>query len=212
MVGCVEPDVPGQEYGWKDAGYLNIAKVLELAINDGRCFECGPGCPRWDVCGKLGKQLGIRTGSLEKFKSFEEVLDAYDKQMKYWCDKMVAVLNALDYAQQTVKRAPFLSTVMADCVEKGMDITAGGARRNFCGPQAVGFGTVGDGLSTIKQLVFEERKDYGQGAARRVQGKLGRVVKLYAYINSGPRPSLWQRRYLRRRAYQVWYGHLLQTP
>jgi formate C-acetyltransferase len=184
VVGCVEPDVPGQEYGWKDAGYLNIAKVLELAINDGRCFECGPGCPRWDVCGKLGKQLGIRTGSLEKFKSFEEVLDAYDKQMKYWCDKMVAVLNALDYAQQTVKPLPFLSTVMADCVEKGMDITAGGARRNFCGPQAVGIGTVGDGLSTIKQLVFEEKKITGKELLDACKANWVGFVKLYAYINS----------------------------
>jgi formate C-acetyltransferase len=76
VVGCVEPDVPGQEYGWKDAGYLNMAKVLELAINNGRCFECGPSCPRWSICGAVGNQLGIKTGSLETFQTFDEVKEA----------------------------------------------------------------------------------------------------------------------------------------
>ncbi|MCF0121084.1 MAG: formate C-acetyltransferase/glycerol dehydratase family glycyl radical enzyme, partial [Oscillospiraceae bacterium] len=46
VVGCVEPDPSGKAYGWKDCGHMNIARVLELAVNDGRCYNCGPGCPR----------------------------------------------------------------------------------------------------------------------------------------------------------------------
>jgi len=184
VVGCVEPDVSGQEYGWKDAGYFNISKVLELAVNDGRCLECGPGCSRWEKCGKLGNRLGIRTGSLESFKSFDEVLDAYDRQMKYWCDKMAAVLNALDYAQQALKPLPFLSTIMDNCVEKGLDVTAGGARMNFTGPQAVGIGSVGDGLSTIRQLIFDEKKVTGRELLDAVKANWAGYEPLYAYVNS----------------------------
>ncbi len=55
VVGCVEPDVSGKSYGWKDCGHMNIARVLELAINDGRCFNCGPACPR----GKNAARWGI---------------------------------------------------------------------------------------------------------------------------------------------------------
>jgi len=184
VVGCVEPDVPGKEYGWKDAGYFNIAKVLELAINDGRCLECGPDCARWDICGKIGDQFGVRTGSLEDFTSFDQVIEAYDKQMKYWCDRMVSVLNALDYAHQQVKPLPFLSTVMDNCVEKGLDISQGGARRNFTGPQAVGIGTVGDGLATIKQVVFDEKKVTGKALLDAVKANWEGHEKLYAYVNS----------------------------
>ena len=184
VVGCVEPDVPGEEYGWKDAGYFNIAKVLELAINDGRCAECGEGCPRWSICGAAGKRLGIQTGSLETFTSFDEVKDAYDHQMKYWCDKMVAVLNALDVAQQRLKPLPLLSNIMDDCIEKGIDVSAGGAKRNFTGPQAVGIGTVGDGLSTIKQLVFEEKKVSGKELLDAIRANWAGYEPLMAYVNS----------------------------
>jgi formate C-acetyltransferase len=184
VVGCVEPDVTGYEYGWKDAGYFNIAKVLELAINDGRCLECGPDCGRWEVCGAKGERLGIRTGSLEDFTDFDQVLTAYDAQMKYWCDKMAAVLNALDYAHQEVKPLPFLSGVMADCEEKGIDVSRGGARRNFTGPQAVGIGTVGDGLSTIKQLVFDEKMITGKELLDAVKNNWLGSEPLYAYVNS----------------------------
>ncbi len=184
VVGCVEPDVPGQEYGWKDAGYLNIAKVLELAINDGRCIECGEGCPRWGICGLKGKQLGIKTGSLADFTSFDQVKEAYDKQMKYWCDKMAAVLCACDYAQQTVKPLPFLSTIMEGCLESGKDVSAGGAKRNFVGTEAVGIGTVGDGLSTIKQLVFDEKKVTGRELLDAIRANWEGYEALYALVNS----------------------------
>ncbi len=183
-VGCVEPDVPGQEYGWKDAGYMNIAKVLELAINDGRCFECGPGCARWEICGKIGGRLGKQTGSLENFTDFEQVKEAYDKQMEYWCDKMTSVLNALDYAQQSVKPLPFLSTIMDNCIEKGIDVSAGGARRNFTGVEGVGIGTVGDGLATIKQLVFDEKKITGKTLLDACKDNWSDYSQLYAYVNS----------------------------
>jgi formate C-acetyltransferase len=184
VVGCVEPDVPGIEYGWKDAGYFNIAKVLELAINDGRCLECGPDCSRWEKCGALGGRLGVRTGSLENFTAFDEVKEAYDRQMEYWCGRMVAVLNALDYAHMQVKPLPFLSTVMADCVEKGRDVSAGGARNNFTGPQAVGIGTVGDGLATIKQLVFDEKMVTGGELLEAARNNWVGAEPLYAYVNS----------------------------
>jgi len=184
VVGCVEPDATGKEYGWHDAAYFNIAKVLELAVNDGRCLECSANCLRFAVCAGAGKQLGLNTGSLAEFKSFDEVLDAYDKQMKYWCDRMVAMLNAVDIAHQTIKPLPYLSLVIDDCIAKGLDVTAGGARYNFSGPQAVGIGTVGDGLAAIKQLVFDEKKVSGEELLKAVINNWEGYEPLYALANS----------------------------
>lgn len=124
------------------------------------CFHCSRVSPL-EPCGALGKRLGPQTGDLRTMTSFDQVLESYDKQMKYWCDQMVSLLNAVDIAHQNVRPLPYLSTVMHGCVEKGVDVTKGGTKYNFTGPQGIGIGTVGDGLSTIKQLIFEEKKITG---------------------------------------------------
>ncbi|TEB05713.1 Benzylsuccinate synthase alpha subunit [Pelotomaculum schinkii] len=183
-IGCVEPDAAGKEYGWHDATYFNMAKVFEMAINNGRCIGCGSTCPRWEICGSVGKRLGAPTGSLADFKSFDEVLDAYDKQMNYWCDRLVSMVNIMDLTHQALKPLPYLSLLIDDCTEKGVDVTAGGARYNFSGPQGVGTGTVGDGLSTIKQLVFEEKKVTGAELLKAVENNWEGYEPLYALVNS----------------------------
>ncbi|TEB14128.1 Benzylsuccinate synthase alpha subunit [Pelotomaculum sp. FP] len=183
-IGCVEPDAAGKEYGWHDAAYFSMAKVFELAINDGRCVGCGSNCPRWEICASVGKRLGAQTGRLADFKSFDEVLDAYDKQMKYWCDRLVSVINIMDLTHQSLKPLPYLSLLIDDCTEKGVDVTAGGARYNFSGPQGVGTATVGDGLSTIKQLVFEEKKVTGAELLKAVENNWEGYEPLYALVNS----------------------------
>ncbi|MDR1572454.1 MAG: formate C-acetyltransferase/glycerol dehydratase family glycyl radical enzyme [Clostridiales Family XIII bacterium] len=184
VVGCVEPDPSGKAYGWKDCGHMNIARVLELAINDGRCYSCGPGCPRWESCGAVGGRLGLATGSLADFDSFDQVLDAYDRQMEYWCDRQVAFLNAVDLAHQELYPLPLLSTFMDGCLESGRDVTAGGAKYNFTGPQGVGIGTAGDGLATIKQLVFDEKRVSGRELLDAVTADWEGYEPLYAYVNS----------------------------
>ena len=171
VVGCVEPDVSGKSYGWKDCGHMNIARVLELAINDGKCYNSD-------------EQLGLKTGSLADFTSFDQVLDAYDKQMEYWCDRQVSFLNAVDVAHQEVRPLPFLSILMDQCIENGTDVTMGGTKYNFTGPQGVGIGTAGDGLATIKQLVFDEKKITGRELLDAVTANWEGYEDLYAYVNS----------------------------
>ncbi len=184
VVGCVEIDAPGKEYGWHDSAYFNMAKVMELAINNGRCLGCASYCPRWAVCGGAGQRLGPETGSLADFKSFEEVLESFDQQMKYWCDQMVAGINIMDITHQKLKPLPYLSLLIDDCIEAGVDVTAGGARYNFNGPQGVGVGTVADGLAAIKQLVFEENKVIGKDYLDALEKNWEGYEPLYALVNS----------------------------
>lgn len=53
--------------------------------------------------------------------------------------------------------APFLSVVTDDCIAKGKDYNAGGARYNTSYIQGVGIGTITDSLSAIKYQVFDEK-------------------------------------------------------
>jgi formate C-acetyltransferase len=184
VVGCVEIDAGGKEYGWHDAAYFSIAKVFELAINDGRCIGCGSHCSRWSGCGGMGKRLGPQTGSLKDFTSFDQVLESYDKQMKYWTDQMVAGIEIMDIIHQRMKPLPYLSTLIDDCIERGIDVTEGGAVYNFTGPQAVGVGTVADGMSTVKQLVFEEKRVSAGDLLDACEKNWLGYEPLYALVNS----------------------------
>ena len=184
VVGCVEIDSGGKEYGWHDSAYFSISKVLELAINNGRCIGCGAHCPRWDDCGGLGKRLGPETGSLADFTSFDQVLESYDKQMKYWVDRMIAGTEIMDQMHQQLKPLPYLSLLIDDCLSRGVDVTAGGAVYNFTGPQAVGVGTTADGLATIRQLVFDEKKVSGADLLEACENNWNGHEALYALVNS----------------------------
>ena len=183
-IGCVEPAVPGKTYGWHDSGSMNLAKVMTLAINGGRCIECSDKCPRWAKCGGAGTQLSIDTGSLEAFTSFDQVKESFDKQMKYWCDKLISTINKIDYAHQRLKPLPYLSLLVDDCVEQGKDVSAGGARYNHSGPQGVGLGTTADALSVVRQLVFDEKRVTGGELLAALRANWEGYEPLYALVNS----------------------------
>ncbi len=53
--------------------------------------------------------------------------------------------------------APFLSLLIDDCIGRGVDYNAGGARYNTSYIQGVGLGTITDSLSAIKYHVFDRK-------------------------------------------------------
>jgi len=173
LVGCVELSVPGKEYGWHDSAYFSIARVLELAINDGYA---------------LGHQdkgrLGPATGRLEDFESFEDVKRAYEEQMKYWVDVHARSTNIMDDVHRELKPLPYLSLLIDDCIEKGQDVNTGAAVYNFTGPQGTGVGSTADCLSVIKQLVFDEKKVSAAELQAAVHANWEGYDALYHLVNS----------------------------
>jgi formate C-acetyltransferase len=157
-IGCVEPAVPGKTYGVHDSGSVNLAKIMQLAINGGKCIGCSEKCKQYGRCAGAGKTLGPDNGSLRTFTNFDEVKDSYEKQMKYWCDMLVRLINRNDFTHQRLKPLPYLSLLIDGCIDKGQDVSSGGAIYNGSGPQGVGIATAADSFSVIKQLVFDERK------------------------------------------------------
>lgn len=184
VVGCVEPNLPGREYGWHDASYINTVKFFEMVLNGGRCLDCGPHCQRWERCGAAGAHLGPDTGSLETYKTFDEVLESVDKQFKYWNDQMCSTMNAVDMAHRERKPLPYASAFFEGCLENGIDITAGGTLYNGIGPQASGIATCADSLAAIKQLVFDEKKYTGAQLLQALKDNWEGHDVLYALINS----------------------------
>lgn len=184
VIGCVELDCPGKEFGWHDAAYMNLPKVWELALNDGRCFHCGDHCPRYAICAVQGRKLGPSTGSLEQFQNIEQVKESFDKQMEYWTNQMVAGIEIMDRTHRLMRPTPYASSLMTDCIANGKDMSEGGCRFNHTGPQANGLATVIDGFSTISQLVFDEKKVTGKELLDAVKSNWETNKLLYALVNS----------------------------
>ena len=62
--------------------------------------------------------------------------------------------------------SPLASAFLNDCIASGMDAGAGGARYNFNYPNFPGIINVIDSLSSIRQLVYEEKTTSGVRCAR----------------------------------------------
>ncbi len=144
IIGCVEPQVGGKTEGWHDAAFFNMAKIIELALNNG-------------VDQRTGKQIGPQSGSLKTFKSFDDFMDSYTRQTAYFVKLMAAADNAVDMSHARHCPLPFLSSLVDDCIAEGRSLQEGGAHYNFTGPQGVGVANAGDSLTAVKKLVFDDK-------------------------------------------------------
>ncbi len=145
VVGCVELTTQGNNLGWSDAAMFNLNKVLELTLTGGR-----------DLL--TGEQLGRDYGSLETYQTFGELEEAFRKHLDDFMDRMIPACEAVEKAHMELLPTPFLSAVIRDCMEKGMDVTAGGAHYNFSGIQMIQVANLADSMAALKKLVYEEKK------------------------------------------------------
>lgn len=141
--GCVETGAFGNE-AYILTGYFNLPKILELTLNNG-----------YDKISE--KQLGLKLGHAEDFKSYEELFEAYKKQIKYFMDIKIEGSNIIETIYAKYMPVPFLSVITNDCISRGKDYNAGGARYNTTYVQGVGIGTITDSLAAIKYNVYDEK-------------------------------------------------------
>ena len=141
--GCVEAGAFGRE-AYILTGYFNMPKVLEITLNNG-------------VDPRTGKKIGLETGDPQNFSSFEELMSAFEKQMKHFIDIKIRGNNVIEKLFATYLPSPFLSLFIDDCVTKGKDYHNGGARYNTRYIQGVGLGTITDMLTSLKYNVFEQK-------------------------------------------------------
>ncbi|MBN2323085.1 MAG: formate C-acetyltransferase/glycerol dehydratase family glycyl radical enzyme [Spirochaetes bacterium] len=128
LIGCVEIGIPGMHLGLSDAAMLNFARLFEVSLRD-----------------KIH----------QRFAGLERTVSA---NMEYYVKKMAEGCNIVDRLHAEVLPTPFLSAVVSDCIEKGTDVTAGGARYNFTGPQGVGIANIADSMYAVKKAVFDDKK------------------------------------------------------
>ncbi len=141
--GCVETGAWGSE-AYILTGYLNIPKVFQLTLFNG--FDQ-----------YSGKQIGLKLGYAKDFKTYEELWEAFRKQLAHIVDIKIRGNNVIEQLYAQEMPAPCLSVVTNDCISNAKDYNAGGARYNTNYIQGVGIGTVTDCLAAVKYNVFDRQ-------------------------------------------------------
>lgn len=141
--GCVETGAFGTECYFL-TGYFNLTKILEITLHNG-----------FDPISK--KQIGLNTGDPLQFNTFDELLEAYKKQLNYFIEIKIQGNNIIESMFANDLPAPFLSLLIDDCIENAKDYNAGGARYNTSYIQGVGLGSITDNLTAIRHHVFDKK-------------------------------------------------------
>lgn len=141
--GCVESGAFGTE-AYILTGYFNLPKVFEITLNNG-------------VDPRSGKRIGLETGNPETFRSYTMLLDAFRRQVEYFINIKIQGNNIIERIFANNLPVPFLSLFIDDCIGKGMDYVAGGARYNTTYIQGVGLGSITDCLAAMKFQVYDKQ-------------------------------------------------------
>lgn len=145
-IGCIEIAVPGK-WGYRCTGmsFLNFMRVFMAAINDG-------------VDNMSGKVFHKGKGTLNDFKSFEELMEAWKDQVQYYAKATVAIDTAVDTALEENVPDILCSAFVDNCISTGKFIKEGGSKYDFISGLQVGIANLGNSLAAIKKLVFEEKR------------------------------------------------------
>ena len=141
--GCVAAYCDGKDR-MASSGYFNLAKTLELALNDG-------------ADRLTGEQLGPRTGDPRTFTRFENVVSAFAAQVEHFVAMKVRYDNIVRGIYARNCPVPFTSALIDDCIGSATDWHAGGSHYKIATMSGVAVGTVADALSGIRRHVFENR-------------------------------------------------------
>jgi len=142
--GCVEVGCFGKE-AYILTGYLNLVKILEITLHNG-------------IDPLTGKKIGIETGEAGQFASLDELLAAFKQQVAHFVEIKIRGNNVIEMLYAKYMPAPFMSIIIDDCIEKGKDYNAGGARYNSRYIQGVGIGSITDCLAAIEYHVYDKKK------------------------------------------------------
>ncbi len=155
--GCVEPTLSGKHIGHTNFQMMNMVAALEMAMNNGRHplldWKFGPDTGKIDT-----EQTDRENPEADGFKTFDDFFNAFTTQFAFNIDQSIEYNEMLGRAHQQLRPTPLLSSVIDGCIEKGKDVTVGGARYNSSGAALIGLADVTDSLLVIKKLVYDEKK------------------------------------------------------
>jgi pyruvate formate-lyase/glycerol dehydratase family glycyl radical enzyme len=143
-VGCIEASIPGKWDFAAKGPWLSVLKVLELTLNNGK----DP---------MTGITLCPGNGDLTTFSTMEEIMKAFKKQLHYFMELQVITEHINDEMHKQIDINPFRSSLVQDCIERGLDLIEGGSVYSADGGPTAGTITAGDALAAIETVLFNKK-------------------------------------------------------
>lgn len=126
LIGCYEPAVMGRELNCSGACAVNLAKAVELVLASGN------------------------------YASFEQLMAAYLDVLDELITRAMDRVRREERLWPQAAPTPLLSGTMGACIERGLDVSEGGAEYNTSGCLCVGLANAVDSLAVIRRLVYDE--------------------------------------------------------
>jgi formate C-acetyltransferase len=145
VLGCVEPIIGGKSDPRQNIGYVNLPKILEVTLNNGR----DP---------KTGELVGRETGDPRSFKSFDDLWLAFEEQIDYTIEMLTSADKVAAEVISEHAPTPFISSLLEGCNKSGKTMQEGGVHYNSGGIMGVGIAIVADSLEVLRKFVFEENE------------------------------------------------------
>jgi formate C-acetyltransferase len=143
-IGCYEPAVMGKEVPCTFNSFINTAKAVELTLHGG-----------------IDPLTGVKFGlpdNLSDYISFDAFYNAVKKQISWMVQSAMNTILKYENYYMEINPSPLFSGTLTDCVNKGRDAYAGGARYNN---SSIVFGCLGsavDSLLSIRKFVFDKQE------------------------------------------------------
>ena len=145
--GCSECRMPNRDTYTSPCAYINFAAALEMTLYNGKMLKYGE------------EVIGLQTGETEEFQSFEDFLEAYLKQQKYFIRHAFIQQHEIIRLRAQHFASPLGSSLHKLCRESYTDlhqpVIPGGIDLGYF--EFIGYGTVIDSLSAIKKLIYEDK-------------------------------------------------------
>ncbi len=144
---CVEIVPIGTSNVWVASKYINLNKIFEYLLNDGKQIYEGDGLEFF-----------------EPFNSNINDLDTFDKfyaEIKKIIDNVLKGEIILQQDRLLMRKRctsyPLVDCFVRDCIKTGLNSAAGGARYAFVYPSFPGFSNFIDAIAAIKKAVYDEK-------------------------------------------------------
>jgi pyruvate formate-lyase/glycerol dehydratase family glycyl radical enzyme len=145
--GCCEPIVPGKHNTITSGTcHFNLLKVLDLALNNG-------------TDARTGLTLCPGNGALEQLGGYEQLVQAYRKQLDFYVTLAPVLDTVTSRAHRELTPCPFLSGLLDYRIQIGRDVEEGGGP-NYNSTLMIGHASVnvGNALYAMKKAVYEEKR------------------------------------------------------
>jgi formate C-acetyltransferase len=142
--GCIEASIGGKWDFAAKGSWLNVCKVMEIALNNG-------------IDTVTHKRICEGYGDLTTFKNMDGIFEAFQKTMKYIIRLQVITEHINDYLHCEKDLNAFRSSLVSDCIERGLDLIEGGAIYTADGGPTAGSITAGDSLAALEYALFAEK-------------------------------------------------------